>query len=125
MIAVFSATRGSRDREVNSLAIATGLSWDCLNVPIASYNAHKTPIDFLNRLSNMLNSHSLARYMEESGKEYQPWLLIQLRLQKLRERRASLSTDQYLHELTVLHQDLMNLGEWWVGRDDEVFGHNS
>ncbi|MGJ3245936.1 MAG: hypothetical protein ACFE0I_07680 [Elainellaceae cyanobacterium] len=73
----------------------------------------------------MLDSHSLARYMEESGKQYQPWLLIQLRLHKLQERRVFLTSEEYLREVELLYQDLMNLGEWWVGREDEVFGKNS
>ncbi len=73
----------------------------------------------------MLDSHSLARYMEESGKEYQPWLLLQLRLRKLQERRASLSTEDYVAELEALQHDLMELGEWWVGQEAEVFGDSA
>ncbi|MCB8780344.1 hypothetical protein [Planktothrix agardhii] len=29
---------------------------------------------------------------------------------------------QYIQELAQLHQELMNLGEWWLGIENEVFG---
>lgn len=32
-----------------------------------------------------------------------------------------MDTESYLKELSELHQALMDLGEWWVGREDEVF----
>jgi len=44
-----------------------------------------------------------------------------LRLLKLNEQRSELSAAEYEERLVDLHQDLMNLGEWWIGREDEVF----
>lgn len=68
-----------------------------------------------------MNSDELARYIEATDKQSQPWLLLQLRLKKLQENRENLSSEEYLNKLSELHQDLMNLGEWWVGIEDEVF----
>jgi hypothetical protein len=68
-----------------------------------------------------MNSQDLAQYIEATDGISKPWLLVQLRLKKLQERRSEISTEEYLKELTDLHQDLMNLGEWWVGIEDEVF----
>lgn len=68
-----------------------------------------------------MNSKDLAQYIEATDGISKPWLLVQLRMKKLQERRSQISTEEYLTELTDLHQDLMNLGEWWVGIEDEVF----
>jgi hypothetical protein len=68
-----------------------------------------------------MNSKDLAQYIEATDGISKPWLLVQLRMKKLQERRSEISTEEYLKELTDLHQDLMNLGEWWVGIEDEVF----
>ncbi|WP_293147389.1 MULTISPECIES: hypothetical protein [unclassified Microcoleus] len=68
-----------------------------------------------------MNSKDLAKYIEATDGISKPWLLVQLRMKKLQERRSQISTEEYLRELTDLHQDLMNLGEWWVGIEDEVF----
>jgi hypothetical protein len=68
-----------------------------------------------------MNSKDLATYIEATDGISKPWLLVQLRLKKLQERRSEISNEEYLKELTELHQDLMNLGEWWVGIEDEVF----
>ena len=68
-----------------------------------------------------MNSKDLAQYIEATDGISKPWLLVQLRMKKLQERRSQISTEEYLKELTDLHQDLMNLGEWWVGIEDEVF----
>lgn len=68
-----------------------------------------------------MNSEDLARYIEHTDRLSQPWLLIQWRLKKLQEQRLDMDPDVYLQELTTLHQSLMDLGEWWVGREDEVF----
>lgn len=68
-----------------------------------------------------MNSEDLARYIEATDGISKPWLLVQLRLKKLQERRDSISADEYEAALAELHQQLMNLGEWWVGREDEVF----
>lgn len=68
-----------------------------------------------------MNSDELARYIEQTDSLSKPWVLIQWRLHKLQERKADMEPDAYLQELSELHQALMNLGEWWVGREDEVF----
>ena len=67
------------------------------------------------------SSNELAHYIEATNGITKPWLLTQLRLKKLQERRSSLSSEAYEQELADLHQDLMNLGEWWVGQEDQVF----
>ncbi|MBW4685128.1 MAG: hypothetical protein KME40_08510 [Komarekiella atlantica HA4396-MV6] len=68
-----------------------------------------------------MDSEELAQYIEATNSISKPWLLVQLRLKKLQERRASLSADTYAEELEDIYQDLMNLGEWWRGIEDEVF----
>lgn len=68
-----------------------------------------------------MNSEELARYIEATDGISKPWLLIQLRLKKIEERRHSLSSEEYENELTELHEQLMNLGQWWNGREKEVF----
>ncbi|NDJ16229.1 hypothetical protein [Myxacorys almedinensis] len=68
-----------------------------------------------------MNSHDLALYLEQTDSTSKPWLLAQLRLLKLNEQRSSLSTADYEARLADIHQDLMNLGEWWIGIEDEVF----
>ncbi|MEL7035176.1 MAG: hypothetical protein AAFO04_06095 [Cyanobacteria bacterium J06592_8] len=69
-----------------------------------------------------MNSENLAKYIEATEGISKPWLLVQLRLQKLQERRSQLDSEAYQQELTEIYQDLMNLGEWWVGIEEEVFG---
>ncbi|MEL6221608.1 MAG: hypothetical protein AAFQ57_00405 [Cyanobacteria bacterium J06626_14] len=71
-----------------------------------------------------MDSHLLARYMEETQGEFKPWLLVQLRLQKLKESKDDLTPDEYLQRLDDIHADLMNLGEWWIGQEKDVFGEN-
>lgn len=68
-----------------------------------------------------MNSKDVAKYIEATDGISKPWLLVQLRLKKLQERRSEISTEEYMTELTDLHKDLMNLGEWWLGIEDEVF----
>lgn len=68
-----------------------------------------------------MDSQELAQYIEATGSIAKPWLLVQLRLKKLQERRSQISPEEYAKELADLHQDLTNLGEWWVGIEDEVF----
>lgn len=68
-----------------------------------------------------MNSEDLARHIESTNGISKPWLLTQLRLKKLQERRHSLSAEEYEHELVDLHQDLMKLGQWWKGIEQEVF----
>jgi len=69
-----------------------------------------------------MNSDELAQYIEATDAISKPWLLVQLRLKKLNEQRASMEPEEYARQLADVHQDLMNLGEWWVGQEDEVFG---
>jgi len=69
-----------------------------------------------------MNSEEIGKYITATDGVSKPWLLLQLRLQKLQERKAKISGDEYIKELGEIHQDLMNLGEWWVGIEDEVFG---
>jgi len=71
--------------------------------------------------SDDLNSDDLARYMTATDTLHYPWLLVQLRLKKLQEQRAELTPDEYVKALADVHQDLMQLGEWWIGREDTVF----
>ncbi|MDF5719887.1 MAG: hypothetical protein PUP91_05255 [Rhizonema sp. PD37] len=68
-----------------------------------------------------MNSKELAQYMEATNSIAKPWLLLQLRLKKLQERRSLISENEYVEELEDIHKDLMNLGEWWRGIEDEVF----
>lgn len=68
-----------------------------------------------------MNSEELARHLEATDSIFKPWLLTQLRLAKLKEERDSLSLEEYEARLADIHHDLMNLGEWWVGIEDEVF----
>lgn len=69
-----------------------------------------------------MDSKDLAQYIEATDGISKPWLLVQLRLKKLQEQASTLSPDEYNRQLADIHQDLMNLGEWWVGIEDEVFG---
>ena len=69
-----------------------------------------------------MDSQELGKYITATDGVSKPWLLLQLRLKKLQERKAEISTDEYMQELEEIHQNLMNLGEWWVGIEDEVFG---
>ncbi len=71
-----------------------------------------------------MNSENLAKYIEATEGISKPWLLVQLRIQKLQERRSQLSAEAYLQELAEIQKDLMSLGEWWVGLEDEVFETN-
>ncbi|MEM6754975.1 MAG: hypothetical protein AAF630_18630 [Cyanobacteria bacterium P01_C01_bin.38] len=68
-----------------------------------------------------MKSTELAQYIEATEGISKPWLLIQLRLLKLEENRSELSENEYAENLQDIHQDLMNLGEWWVGIEDKVF----
>jgi hypothetical protein len=69
-----------------------------------------------------MDSTQLARYIEETDGISKPWLLLQLRLKKLQERRDTISQEEYMREIAELHDALMKIGEWWVGIEDEVFG---
>lgn len=67
-------------------------------------------------------SERLACYIEQTDGITKPWLLAQLRLKKLQDERDNLSAAEYAQALADIHQDLMQLGEWWTGREDEAFG---
>jgi len=69
-----------------------------------------------------MDSKELAQYIEATNSISKPWLLVQLRLKKLQEPRAAISPDEYSQKLAEIHQDLMNLGQWWIGIEDEEFG---
>ncbi len=68
-----------------------------------------------------MDSQQLARYIEATDGISKPWLLVLLRQQKLQERRGELTAAEYDAALKELHQDLMQLGEWWHGIEEEVF----
>jgi hypothetical protein len=68
-----------------------------------------------------MDSDQLARYIEAINGISKPWLLVQLRLKKLQERRADLAPEEYEAELQDIYQDSVRLGEWWIGIEDQVF----
>jgi hypothetical protein len=68
-----------------------------------------------------MNSQELAKYIEDTDSIGKSWLLVQLRLQKLAEAKPNLSPDEYKVRLEDIYQDAMNLGEWWLGIENEVF----
>ena len=63
----------------------------------------------------------LARYLESRGELNKPWMLQMLRLAKLKETRGSMSQEDYMCSIRQAHSDLMRLGEFWKGREAEVF----
>ena len=69
-----------------------------------------------------ISSVELARYLEQRGELSKPWMLQLLRLTKLKESRDSMDPQEYMHALQEAHADLMRLGEFWKGREQEVFG---
>lgn len=69
-----------------------------------------------------MDSQELARYIEATDGMSKPWLLVQLRLSKLQERKEQISAQEYMTELADIHEDLLKLGEWWKGIEGEVFG---
>jgi len=71
-----------------------------------------------------MNSKELAQYIEATDGISKPWLLVQLRLKKLEERRGEISHNEYISQLADISQDLMKLGEWWKGLEDEFFGED-
>ncbi len=72
-----------------------------------------------------MDSEQLGRYIYETDGISKPWLLVQLRLKKLQERRADITQEDYMEALADIHQDLMKLGEWWADQEQEVFGHDA
>lgn len=67
-------------------------------------------------------SEDLARYLEQRGELGKPWMWHLLRLAKLQEAKDSMDPQQFMQELQQAHADLMRLGEFWKGREAEVFG---
>lgn len=68
-----------------------------------------------------MDSQDLARYIESNEGISKPWLLVQLRLKKVQESRQNLSPEEYVRRIADIQEDLMKLGQWWKGREDEVF----
>ena len=68
-----------------------------------------------------MDSYQLAKYIEETNGMGKPWLLVQLRLAKLKERRDEMTTEEFNAQIGELHTELMKLGEWWKGQEDDVF----
>ena len=67
------------------------------------------------------SSDDLARYLEQRGELTKPWNLQMLRLKKLKEAKDSMDPQLYLEKVQEAHVDLMRLGEFWKGREKEVF----
>jgi len=63
----------------------------------------------------------LARYLEQRGELSKPWMLQLLRLTKLKEAKDSMEPQEFVDRLQEAHADLMRLGEFWKGREQEVF----
>ena len=68
-----------------------------------------------------MKSDELARYIEATDGMSKPWLLLQLRLTKLKERRQEITTEEFNRQLAELHTELMKLGQWWIGQEEDVF----
>ncbi len=68
-----------------------------------------------------MDSKDLAKYIEDTDGISKPWLLLQLRLKKLEENKQNLSKKDYMIQLEDIHQDLMKIGEFWKGREGELF----
>ena len=68
------------------------------------------------------SSDDLARYLEQRGELTKPWNLQMLRLKKLKEAKDSMDLQLYLEKVQEAHADLMRLGQFWKGREQEVFG---
>jgi len=71
--------------------------------------------------ANQPSSAELARYLEQRGELSKPWMLQMLRLSKLKEARDQMTPETYLKSIQEAHADLMRLGEFWKGREAEVF----
>ena len=68
------------------------------------------------------SSDDLARYLEQRGELTKPWNLQILRLKKLKEAKDSMAPEEYIAKVQEAHADLMRLGQFWKGREQEVFG---
>jgi len=67
------------------------------------------------------SSAELARYLEQRGELSKPWMLQMLRLTKLKEAKDAMDPSEYVAKLAEAHADLMRLGAFWKGREQEVF----
>ena len=67
------------------------------------------------------SSAELARYLEQRGELSKPWMLQLLRLTKLKEAKDTMDPQDFVARLQEAHADLMRLGEFWKGREQEVF----
>ena len=67
------------------------------------------------------SSADLARYLEQRGELGKPWMWHLLRLTKLKEAKDTMDPEAYLSLVQEAHTDLMRLGEFWKGREQEVF----
>jgi hypothetical protein len=92
-----------------------------LNAIIPSPPAPHHPNIIPNAMSSP-SSKDLAQYIEQTDGISKPWLLVQLRLAKLKERRSEMTDQEYTLALDDIQQDLMKIGQWWKGREQDVFG---
>jgi hypothetical protein len=67
------------------------------------------------------SSELLARYLEQRGELSKPWMLQLLRLTKIKEAKHTMAPEDFLAKVQEAHADLMRLGEFWQGREAEVF----
>lgn len=72
--------------------------------------------------SPLPSSRDLARYLEQRGELGKPWMWHLLRQVKLREASASMAPEEMLASIQDAHADLTRLGEFWKGREQEIFG---
>ncbi|MFM9089613.1 MAG: hypothetical protein ACKOPT_16050 [Cyanobium sp.] len=68
------------------------------------------------------SSKELSAYLTARGELGKPWLWHLLRMSKLQENKDSYTPEEYLQKVQEAHADLMRLGEFWNGRESEVFG---
>ena len=68
------------------------------------------------------SSEQLAAYLEQRGEMGKPWMWHLLRQVKLREASESMAPVEVFASIQDAHADLMRLGEFWKGREAEVFG---
>ena len=66
-------------------------------------------------------SEDLARFFEARGEMAKPWTWHLLRLAKIREAKDEMEPQDYMNRVQEAHADLMRLGEFWKGREQEVF----
>ena len=67
------------------------------------------------------SSAERAAYLEQRGELGKPWMWHLLRLTKLKEAKDTMDPEAYLSLVQEAHTDLMRLGEFWKGREQEVF----